>query len=249
MPTLRTRFKKEIIAEFLPPKRPSQKVIILCVGMPGSPSKKELLEFFSNKGYWVFAPRYRGSWESGGIFLARSPHEDVLDIIDELPKGVTSLWDGKKFELTPQKIFIFGGSFGGPAALLCSRDTRVNKVVTVSSVVDWKARSRSERLDWLYGAIKSAFGEAYRIQKKNWNKLKTGKFYNPMFHAKEFDPQKILVIHAKDDEVVGFKSVQNFLKKVKCESIILKKGGHFSLGKIMEPRLYKKVKIFLKTKI
>ncbi len=249
MPTLRTRFKKEIIAEFLPPKRPSQKVIILCVGMPGSPSKKELLEFFSQKGYWVFAPRYRGSWESSGDFLARSPHEDVLDIIDELPNGVTSLWDGKKFELHPKKIFILGGSFGGPAALLCSKDNRVSKVVTVSSVVDWKDSSREEPLDWLYGAIKNAFGEAYRIQKKNWNKLKTGKFYNPAAHVKEFDPKKILVIHAKDDEVVNFKSVHNFVKKVTCESIILKKGGHFSLSKITEPRLYKKVQIFLKTKV
>lgn len=246
MPTLRTRFKKKIVAEFLPPRRPSQKVIILCVGMPGSPSKREHLEFFSKKGYWVFAPRYRGSWESSGEFLARSPQQDILDIIDELPKGITSLWDGKKFELNPKKIFIFGGSFGGPAALLCSSDIRVHKVVTVSSVVDWQAKSKSEPLDWLYGAIKNAFGEAYRIQKKNWNKLKTGKFYNPIYSHKQIDPQKVCMVHTKDDDVVSFESVQSFLKKVPCQSILQKRGGHLSLSVLMEPKMWNRVKKFLK---
>ena len=59
----RTRFKKEIVAEFLPPARQGkkQKVIILCDGMSGMPRKQPLMEFLAAKGYWVFYPRYRGA--------------------------------------------------------------------------------------------------------------------------------------------------------------------------------------------
>jgi alpha-beta hydrolase superfamily lysophospholipase len=56
----RTRFKKEIVSEFLPPKKTSNKVVILLAGMPTYPGKGdrlELMDFFSKKGYWCFLPR------------------------------------------------------------------------------------------------------------------------------------------------------------------------------------------------
>ena len=64
----RTRFAKDIVTEFFPPARKTkrQKVVIICGGMPGMPGSSYLLEFFSKKGFWVFNPRYRGTWESGG---------------------------------------------------------------------------------------------------------------------------------------------------------------------------------------
>jgi hypothetical protein len=50
----RTRFKKEIVAEFLPPVRSGkkQKVIVLCDGMPSIPRKQVLVEFLSGQGVW-----------------------------------------------------------------------------------------------------------------------------------------------------------------------------------------------------
>jgi hypothetical protein len=73
----RTRFRQQIVAEFLPPKRQGrkQRVIILCDGMPSIPRKQLLSEFLAVKGFWVIYPRYRGTWESDGQFLERSPHE------------------------------------------------------------------------------------------------------------------------------------------------------------------------------
>lgn len=67
---LRTRFNRQIVAEFLPPARPGrkQKVIILCDGMPSIPRKQPLMSFLAQKGYWVFYPRYRGAWEAAGSF-------------------------------------------------------------------------------------------------------------------------------------------------------------------------------------
>src|SRR5690349_21844717 len=123
----RTRFKKEIVAEFLPPVRggKKQRVIILCDGMPGIPRKQALVEFLAEKGYWVFYPRYRGAWESGGEFLERSPHEDVLDVIAELPKGFREIAFGRRFTVPNAEIYLIGGSFGGTTAILCSLDRRV----------------------------------------------------------------------------------------------------------------------------
>jgi hypothetical protein len=104
----RTRFNGGIVAEFLPPARAGKehRVIVLCDGMPSIPRKQPLAEFLSRKGYWVFYPRYRGAWESEGIFLERSPHEDILDVIGDLPKGVADLAFGQKFSVSPGKVFV-----------------------------------------------------------------------------------------------------------------------------------------------
>ncbi len=245
MPTLRTRFKKEIVAEFLVPKKHSDKVIIFCDGMPGVPNKRALLEFFVKKGYWVFHPRYRGTWESGGEFLQKSPHQDILDIIDELPKGFTSIWERVRYRVVPKKIFIIGGSFGGATALLASKDPRITKVLAISPVVDWQFPSKDEPLDQFFETVKNAFGEAYRMKQKNWNKLKTGTFYNPINHIKELDKNKIMIIHATDDTVVGSKSVEKFVKKVGCQFLLQKRGGHLSTKIILQKKYYKKIKLFL----
>jgi pimeloyl-ACP methyl ester carboxylesterase len=230
----RTRFKKDIVAEFVPPARrlKKQRVILLCDGMPSMPRKQPLAEFLSRKGYWVFYPRYRGTWESDGIFLAKSPHQDILDVIDELPKGVTEVTFGKKFDLQPDEIFVAGGSFGGAAALLTSLDPRVKKVVATCPVVDWSILRRSERKETsnksYVAYIREAFGYGYRITEKNWNKLRTGTFYNPMHHANEIVAGKVLMFHAKDDPYVPWRSVERFAAKTGVKLRLFARGGHLS---------------------
>lgn len=249
MHILRTRFKKDIISEFLPPSKAvkKNKVIIFCQGMPSGSSKKDILNFFSKKGYWVFHPRYRGSWESAGEFLKISPHQDILDIIEELPKGFHSAWDDKFFKINPDKIYLFGSSFGGPAAILASKSSLVDKVVVFSPVIDWRYPSKIEPLDQLGKFVKDGFGEAYRFQMKNWNKLKIGKFYNPSTETKNIDGKKIFIIHAKDDEVVSHIPSKKFSKKIGCKLILLKKGGHLSATNFMKKNFYKKIVKFIKS--
>ena len=118
----RTRFAKEIVAEFLPPVRQGKKrkAIILCDGMPSVPTKQPLAEFLARRGYWVFYPRWRGAWESGGRFLEKSPVEDVADVITGISKGVIrENAFGQVFKPSPDEIFVIGGSFGG-ATSTCS---------------------------------------------------------------------------------------------------------------------------------
>jgi len=237
---LRTRFKKEIVAEFLPPARSvkKQKVILLYDGMPSVPKKQSLVQFLSKKGYWVIYPRYRGAWESGGEFLKKSPEEDVRDILDELPKGLKDLRFGKRFPLSPDEIFVIGGSFGGPAAILGSLDARIKKVIAVCPVVDWTIMRHTlsaETSNPNYASfVRETYGDAYRFSDKNWKKLYTGKFYNPMSRIREIDGKKIMIFHAKDDDVVPWKSADRFARKTGVKFKLLSRGGHLRTDFIVE---------------
>jgi esterase/lipase len=134
----RTRFKKEIVAEFLPPARQGKKtkIIILCDGLPSIPRKQPLAEFLAKKGFWVVYPRYRGTWESEGSFLEVAPDKDISDVIDELPNGLTDIAFGQHFSIpSPHEVYVIGGSFGGTTALMASLDPRVKKVIANCPVV------------------------------------------------------------------------------------------------------------------
>ncbi|HTM90410.1 MAG TPA: alpha/beta fold hydrolase [Terriglobales bacterium] len=238
----RTRFKKEIVAEFLPPARlrKTQRVILLCDGMPSIPRKQPLVEFLSRKGYWVFYPRWRGAWESGGQFLQRPPQQDLADIIDELPGGVRELAFGRRFRLSPDEIFVIGGSFGGAAALLASLDRRVKKVLANCPVVDWSILPREQKKETSnksYPAyIRQAFGNGYRLSARNWNKLRSGVFFNPAHHLKEFTPSKILMFHAKDDPYIPWRSVSRFAAAAGIKLRLLRRGGHLRTETVVRTR-------------
>lgn len=245
---LRTRFGRDIVTEFLPPVRPSRKVVILCKGMPGSPNVAELLVRFSRLGYWAFGPRYRGSWESGGSFLRRSPHEDILDIIHQLPRGFQGVGYTKPttWRVKPSAVHIVAGSFGGPAGLLASIDQAVTSVVAISPVVEWRAQSKSEPLPALKRMTRSGFGGAYRFTDRDWAKLATGRFYNPMPHARSIDGKKIFIIHAKDDPVVRWNEVAQFAEQTGAKFLLLPRGGHLSMRGLDQTTLWPKIRAFIK---
>ena len=236
MQMYRTRFSRDILTEFLPPARPGKKrtgrAIILCDGMPSIPRKQPLAEFFATKGYWVFYPRYRGAWESGGEFLKRSPHLDILDVIDGLSEDFQELAFGRRFRLSLDELFVVGGSFGGTAAILASLDPRVKRVVANCPVVDWSILRREQKKETSnpsYAAyIRAAFGHGYRLSDKNWNKLLDGKFYNPLYHARQITASKVMMFHAQDDPYVPYRSVQKFARLTGVELNLFRRGGHLS---------------------
>jgi pimeloyl-ACP methyl ester carboxylesterase len=191
-----------------------------------------LAEFLASKGYWAFYPRYRGAWESGGEFLERSPHEDILDVISGLSEEFREVTFGKRFRVAADEVFVIGGSFGGAAALLCSLDQRVQKVVANCAVVDWAILGNSERAETSnpsYAAyIHEAWGNGYRLSARNWNKLRGGKFFNPAFHAREITAAKVMMFHAMDDPYVPYRSVKRFAQRTGVKLKLFKRGGHLS---------------------
>lgn len=249
---LRTRFKKEIVCEFLPPKNiRSKKVIVFCAGMPTYPGKggyEALAIHFSKKGYWCFIPRYRGSWESEGEMFKDSPAKDITDVIESISKIFTEAWEGKKFIVENPEIFLFGSSFGGPAVLLNSKHSKVKKVICFSPVIDWRTMDKTiEPIPRMNSFVKNAFGMGYRIAKNGWSKVQKGQFYNPMTEQDSIDTSKCLVFHAKDDDVVLSDPLVDFSTQVGLKTHIVKTGGHLGMA-ILEKRFYKKCMDFLSSK-
>jgi pimeloyl-ACP methyl ester carboxylesterase len=237
----RTRFKKEIVAEFLPPVRQAKrnKVIILCDGVPSVPTKQSLAEFLARRGYWVFYPRYRGAWESGGRFLEKSPVEDIADVITGIRKGrIRENAFGQEFHVKPVSIFVIGGSFGGAAAILSSLDRRVTKVIANCPVVDWSVlgeEQQKQTSNKSYPAyIREAFGNGYRLTDRNWNKLLRGDFYNPAHHIEELAASKIMMFHAKDDPYIHWRQVDRFARRAGIKLNLLTRGGHLSTSRTVQ---------------
>lgn len=247
MHILRTRFKDEIVAEFLPPEGESSRAIILCNGMPSVPDKEAVMRFYSERGFWVFFPRYRGSWESDGRFLAQSPHIDVLDVVETLTSdtAIVSLWDGEKYTQEFEKIYVLGASFGGAAAILASIDTRVDKAVALSPVVDWTVESPDEPFDHLKHFTGEAFGRAYRFDDDDFDRLKTGDVYNPTNHIDDIDSNKLLIIYTADDRIVTPAPTDDFVAQTDCKSHKFPDGGHLSGSQFIEGEIAELTHAFL----
>jgi pimeloyl-ACP methyl ester carboxylesterase len=211
-------------------------VIILCDGMPSIPRKQSLAEFLAAKGFWVLYPRYRGAWESDGQFLARSPHEDIRDVLDELPCDLAEIAFRQRFRLVPEQVFVIGGSFGGAAAILSSLDPRVKRVVANCPVVDWRILDKAEKAETSKANyaeyIREAFGNGYRLSDENWQKLRSGIFYNPWYHLKEIDSSKVLMFHGKDDPNVPYSRTKEFAEITNAKLKTLRRGGHISTDHI-----------------
>lgn len=257
-PLFRTRFAKDIIAEvMLPEKQPASikhkrskqgKVAILATGLPSSPNKKDVLLFLASQGYVVISPRYRGSWESEGNFLERSPAEDIRDIINDLTnhKSIVDLFTGETKPLRVSTIHLFGSSFGGPAVLMNSHLSIVKKVIALSPVIDWAVEGESEPFDFFVRFTKEAFGDAFRSKSPtDWQKLITTDFYNPIAHIKTMQGKKIFIMHAKDDTVVPFNPLVPFAKKIHATYYAKPKGGHFSLRLLTHQFFWKKIQTFI----
>ncbi len=242
----RTRIGKDIIADFvIPPTttlRKKGRVAIIAKGVPSMPGASEFLTFLATQGFYAILPRYRGTWESSGMFLKREPTEDIKEVLDALEKPFVSLYE-KKAHAFPKnpKVYLLVGSFGGPSGFFLSSDPRVNAVFAYSPVVDWRKETKVEPLDRFVLDTKMAFGEGYRFAKNGLDKLKTGAFYNPVMARERIVPEKVHIFHAKDDTIVAYEPVEKFAQKIGAHMTSYPKGGHGGASSLMEPRTWKKV--------
>lgn len=247
---IRTRLAKNIICEVAFPERQQGKVALVCAGAPGSPFKKEVLEFLASKGYVALAPRYRGTWESGGIFLEHPPTKDIEDVIEYLAKNklVVNVLTGEKILLKVKYIDLFGASFGGPAVLLNSKNNKVRKVIAMAPVIDWRNCGAGETFeDYVRFSIEGFVG-AYRVRNKNdWKKLLRTDFDNPITMLDKIDSKKCFIIQAQDDDSCPVENVVAFQELLPTLSVYYKpKGGHLGVSKIPHKFFWRKIEKFLK---
>lgn len=245
----RVSFSGGIIAEILLPGRQTGKIAILAGGLPSSPVKYDALRFLATQGYVAIFFRYRGSWESTGNFLEKSPALDVYDIINDLQKKkfVTDVASGKKILLKVSGVYLFGGSFGGPAVLLNSKHPLVKKVIATSPVLDWQSVDRgSEPLHPHIRFLEQGYPGAYRVRnRKDWDKLLLPNFYNPVTMLEKIDGKKVFILHASDDDVVPYDPVLPFTKATGASYYLKPHGGHRL--RMTHQFLWKKIDKFLRT--
>jgi len=169
---------------------------------------------FSKMAIGSFIPAIAGAWESAGQFLEKSPHEDILDIIADLPKEIEEIAFGRRFRLLPDQFFVIGGSFGGAAAILASLDPRVNRVIANCPVVDWNILDRPKRSKPQKRVTPNISGKrlgtdiVFRMQ--TGKMLRSGTFYNPWHHLTEITASKVMIFHAKDDPHVPYEGSRHF---------------------------------------
>lgn len=225
----RTRFANGIVSEYSRPTRSSNKALILLSGLPSTPNKPGLLEYYTRRGYWCFLPRLRGTWESSGKFLEESPEEDYKLVISGVQNSFIDSYSGEIINSKIKQIDIIGGSFGGTAAVLLSRLKSVRKAVALAPVIDWSVEGSDEPHEEFTKYLKMGFGMAYRGSTKRLKQLFAGDFYNPVDQT-GFDRKKLLLIQSMDDKVVPPISIIDFANQHKLDLKLWKKGGHLGLS-------------------
>jgi dipeptidyl aminopeptidase/acylaminoacyl peptidase len=94
-------------------------MVVLVHGGPYARDKNQFdtwVQFFTNRGYVVFQPNFRGSTGYGSNYWKRGYRQWGLAMEDDIVDGVKILIDGKVADQT--KICIMGASYGGYASLM-----------------------------------------------------------------------------------------------------------------------------------
>ncbi len=211
--------------------------IILCDGLPTAPRQKETLEFLASQGYLVIYPRYKGTWESGGIFLQEDPSKDIIEIAEFVKKGIfKELFNDLIFSFKINKIFIIGTSFGGSIALSTAGSPIVDTIVACSPVVSFKNFNKNndeQDLKKIGEFIQKAFRNAYRMNIGGWGQLLSGEIIDPAkYLGKNRKVKKICIFQSEKDPTVNYKYVQDFANELNLSFNLLKGDTHFSLSSI-----------------
>jgi pimeloyl-ACP methyl ester carboxylesterase len=248
---IRTRFGKDIVAEVQIPERQTGKIAILASGLPSTPPKRSVFDFLCHQGYVVIAFRYRGTWESGGVFLQESPAKDVELVVSELIKsgGIMDFYNQTTLPIKVKTIHLFGTSFGGPAVLLNSHLPLVSKVIALSPVLDWNEESEAEPFDFFVRFTREAFGSAYRLSsEKIWQKLLNSEIYDPIKSHQSIQGKKVFIIGASDDEVTPSSLIPEIAALTGARYYIKPKGGHLGMSQMIQKFYWNKIEDFLKKK-
>jgi predicted alpha/beta hydrolase family esterase len=72
------------------------------------------------------------------------------------------------------------------------------------------------------------------LSEKNWYKLHSGMFFNPVHHIPELTPEKILMFHAKNDPYVPWRSVSQFADSAGIRLHLFARGGHLSTEMVVQ---------------
>jgi dipeptidyl aminopeptidase/acylaminoacyl peptidase len=182
-------------------------------------------QWLANRGYAVLQVNYRGSTGFGKKFLhagdrewAGKMHDDLIDAVE---------WAVKKGYADPKKVAIFGGSYGGYAALVGAAFTPDTFSCAVSIVGPSNLVTLLKSIPPYWAPMKKLFALRVGDLEKEEEFLKAR---SPLFKADKIKIPMLIAQGAKDPRVKQAESEQivNALKKAgkPVEYLLFKDEGH-----------------------
>ena len=167
-------------------------------------------QYLANRGYAVLEVNFRGSTGFGKAFMekarrefGRKMQEDLIDAVD---------WAIAQGYADPERVAVYGDSYGGYAALMAMAQTRgkfaagisVMGITDLTLLVD-DFRSNPAKLAWWLHFAGDTHDEAvYRELKR----------YSPVTHASEIQ-RPLLLFHGAKDTRVSKKHFERFMVELR----------------------------------
>jgi len=225
--------------DFVLPEKSNKKLVVLLPGLPEYPRPKDLMIKLARKGYLAVYPKYRGTFESDGSFLEKSPAHEVLEIINHLrdSDNLVELFAMKEMPIKFNEIIVLASSFGGSVGLHLSKLTnKVKRFVLIAPVIEFESHNRDgneQDLKNLLQFIKKGYNFIYRLNESDYTKMLEGKIIPSALKDLDKYSGEITIIHCKDDFVVSLSNSVNFVEKCPNAKLIkLKNKGHFSISRL-----------------
>ena len=138
----------------------------------------DIVQFLANRGYGVFMPNFRGSFGFGRSFLEASYGQWGLAMQDDITDGV--LWLIEQGIADPERIGIFGASYGGYATLAGITSTpelyaAAISLVGVSNLFTW-----IETIPPHWESMREMFYDRVGHPERDYDRLRAT---SPIFHV------------------------------------------------------------------
>lgn len=210
-----------IVSEVCNSKLNTKKAIILIDGIPSVPKRKKLMQLLAKQGFAVFFPRLRGTWESSGSFLSKSPVKDMDLFLESLTKGIKIKDQKHKYD----EFYVLSTSFGGGISMAL-KNSHIVKRVHLSPVIDFRAIS--DVLSSLQKYLQNMFPGAYRFKPKDWIKLSDGTY----FDSKEQNllKTKDLILAGELDKTLDVKKIVSHANKNSIKVLTYSNLGHMNFS-------------------
>jgi len=225
--------------------------IILLPGFPSGNDFGDLIAFFYEKGYHVFVPRYRGTYQSSGVFLSKNPVDDLIFFLDNLERGqAKNIWDMKKEDFKINKKILISGSFGGPIALaLAAKYRKIDHLILQAPIWDFKTHNSAgneQDLEKVADFVRNSYKNCYRFRFKSLIK-KLGKFdeLNPAYYLPRLRNLPILVMHDPNDKDVSLMHTKEKMALLQRGTYLEHYLGH-KLSRDVTSAFWKEIDKFIK---
>lgn len=224
----------DIFFEFILNESESRGSVVLLPGFPSSASKKKVIRFLHGKGFNVFYPRYKGTFQSRGKFLEDNIVLEMDDFFQRLKKGrAKNLWNLENVNFETGDFILMASSFGANVACgVAAKIKSVSKLLLFSPL--WDPRSHNndyqeQDLKKVTKFVERAYGNLYRFSFENVVERMT-EFDEllPDYYVERINSKNIpiLAFHDPDDKKISIEHTKKMKDKMDDLNVVKYDGGH-----------------------